>query len=368
MKLSTFMMPLHPPQRAVAETYQEDAEKIILADKLGFEEAWVGQHYTCSTEPIASPLMFMAALINQTRRIKFGLGVVNLPCHHPATVAAEVAQFDHMSRGRLLMGIGPGALATDFQLFDMLNGREREERMHESIDMIQKIWTQGPPYNFKGKYYEINVDKDIHPHLGTGFMLQPFQKPMPSITMSVMSPNSSSAKRAALRNWPMMSANFVASYIVGSHWQKYLEGCEEAGRKPDISTWRVARNVLVARTDEEAKEFLYDKRCSQNFYFDYLWQALKLANYTVILKENPDTPDEDVTVESLLDHLVIYGSPKTVVEKIAAMREKVGPFEHLLLAATDWDGVNRAREEASMKLLATEVVPILERFGTAKAA
>ena len=273
-----------------------------------------------------------------------------------------------MSRGRLLMGIGPGALATDFQLFDMLNGREREERMHESIDMIQKIWTQGPPYNFKGKYYEINVDKDIHPHLGTGFMLQPFQKPMPSITMSVMSPNSSSAKRAALRNWPMMSANFVASYIVGSHWQKYLEGCEEAGRKPDISTWRVARNVLVARTDEEAKEFLYDKRCSQNFYFDYLWQALKLANYTVILKESPDTPDEDVTVDSLLDHLVIYGSPKTVAEKIAAMREKVGPFEHLLLAATDWDGVNRAREEASMKLLATEVVPILERFGTAKAA
>jgi alkanesulfonate monooxygenase SsuD/methylene tetrahydromethanopterin reductase-like flavin-dependent oxidoreductase (luciferase family) len=106
------MMPLHPPQRPVSETYKEDSDKIILADQLGFSEAWVGQHFTCTTEPIASPLMFMAALTNQTRQIKFGTGVINLPCHSPAVVAAELAQFDHMSNGRLMFGIGPGSLAT----------------------------------------------------------------------------------------------------------------------------------------------------------------------------------------------------------------------------------------------------------------
>jgi alkanesulfonate monooxygenase SsuD/methylene tetrahydromethanopterin reductase-like flavin-dependent oxidoreductase (luciferase family) len=368
MDLGIFMMPLHPPQRPVADTYKEDADKIILADKLGFDEAWVGQHYTCTSEPIASPLMFMAALINQTKRIKFGTGVINLPCHHPAVVAAELAQFDHMSQGRLLFGIGPGSLATDFALFKVTEGKEREDRMLESVDMIQKIWTQDPPYDLQGKHYSITIDNDIHAHLGTGFMPKPFQKPMPPIAMSVMSPNSSSARRAAMRGWSMMSANFVSAYILGTHWQKYIEGCDAIGAKPDPTKWRVAPNVLVARTDEEAKEFLQDTRCSQRFFFDYLWQALRLANYTVILKADPDMPDKDVTLDIMLEDMVISGSPKTVAEKLVALREKIGPFQGLMLGATDWEGVNRVREENSMTLLATEVVPQLHKLGAAKVA
>jgi alkanesulfonate monooxygenase SsuD/methylene tetrahydromethanopterin reductase-like flavin-dependent oxidoreductase (luciferase family) len=361
MDLGLFMMPLHPPQRPVSETYKEDSDKIILADQLGFSEAWVGQHFTCTTEPIASPLMFMAALINQTRQIKFGTGVINLPCHSPAVVAAELAQFDHMSNGRLMFGIGPGSLATDFALFKMTNPKEREERLLESVETIQKIWIQDPPYRIEGKYYSVVVEDNIHPHLGTGYMPKPFQHPMPPIAMSVMSPNSGTAKKAAMRGWSMMSANFVTSYIVGTHWQKYLEGCDEAGNQPRPGEWRVARNVLVARTDEEAREFLFDPRCSQRFYFDYLWQALSLANYTVILKADPKMPDEDVTIDMLLEDLVIYGSPKTVAEKLVALRESVGPFGNLMLAVTDWEGVNRKREEDSMRLLAKEVMPVLDK-------
>jgi alkanesulfonate monooxygenase SsuD/methylene tetrahydromethanopterin reductase-like flavin-dependent oxidoreductase (luciferase family) len=206
------------------------------------------------------------------------------------------------------------------------------------------------------------VDMAIHPHLGTGFMPKPLQKPMPPIAMSVMSPNSGTAKRAAMRGWSMMSANFVTKAIVASHWQKYLEGCEAIGKRPEPADWRVARNVLVARTDEEAREFLYDRRCSQRFYFDYLWQALSLANFTVILKADPTLPDVEMTTEMLLEDMVIYGSPKTVADKLAALREKVGPFGSLMLAATDWEGINRKREEDSMRLLAQEVVPILKKM------
>ncbi|MFX5046128.1 LLM class flavin-dependent oxidoreductase, partial [Acinetobacter baumannii] len=89
------------------ETLAEDTEKSLLADRLGFHELWIGEHFSASSEPIASPMMFMAALAPRTN-LTFATGVINLPNHHPAMVAAEVAQFDHMTRGRFILGIGPG--------------------------------------------------------------------------------------------------------------------------------------------------------------------------------------------------------------------------------------------------------------------
>ena len=103
-----------------------------------------------------------------------------------------------------------------------------------------------------------------------------------------------------------------------------------------------------------------------NYYFSYLWKALGLANYTIVLKANPNQPDSEVTLDMLLEDLVIYGSPKTVAEKVRAFQEKTGPFGHLTLAMPDWQ-YNRAAEENSMRLLATEVLPLLSK-GTVTSA
>lgn len=360
MELGIFMMPLHPPHRSVTDTYDEDLDKIIMADKFGYTEAWVGQHFTAGTEPIASPFAFMSAAIPMTKQIKFATGVINLPCHHPATVAAEAAQFDHMSRGRFIFGIGPGALATDFQLYGNEEGWARLRKALESIDMIKKIWDGGPPYDFKGEFYNIVVDKNIVPELGTGYMPKPFQKPYPPIASSLMSPSPGLGKITGERGWLPVSANFIPTYSVASHWVKYLEGCEAAKRKADPNDWRVCRNIVVARTDQEAKDMVFDPKGGLNYYFSYLWKALGLANYTVVLKANPNQPDSEVTLDMLLEDLVIYGSPKTVAEKVRAFQEKTGPFGHLTLAMPDWE-YNRAAEENSMKLLATEVLPLLSK-------
>src|SRR3984885_12075265 len=117
MRLGLFMMPVHPPSRSFTETLAENAEKSLLADRLGFEELWMGEHFSATSEPIPSPLMFFADLISRTKNLRFGTGVINLPNHDPVIVAAEVAQFDHMSRGRFLLGVGPGGLLSDFELF-----------------------------------------------------------------------------------------------------------------------------------------------------------------------------------------------------------------------------------------------------------
>lgn len=359
MKLGLFGMPLHPPSRPMAETYEEDADKVIYADQLGFDEAWVGEHMSCTTEPIASPLMFMASLISRTKNIRFGTGVIALPNHHPAVVAAEVAQFDHLSRGRLMFGIGPGGLASDMELFDVLDNTYRTERMMESIETILRLWRGDPPYNIEGKHWKVKIKDTVIPELGVGYMAKPYQLPHPPIMMTAMSPFSDSVKTAAIRGWGPMSANFCPEYVIKSHWQKYKEGCEIAKRKPDGENWRVARNIVVARSDSEARDRVMDPNGSNYYYFEYLWKVLLAVNYTAVMKDDPKQADADVKVEQLIDSMVVYGSPKTVADKLVAFRERTGPFGGLLMAMMDGAGVNRAREFESMTLLAREVMPIV---------
>lgn len=355
MELGIFMMPLHPA-RSVTETYKEDLRKIILGDKLGYSEVWIGQHFTASTEPIASPLMFMAQALAKTENITFATGVLNLPCFNPAVVAAEVAQFDHMSEGRFIFGIGSGALASDFELFGNADGAVRMGKTVESIRMIRDIWASDPPYHFEGDYWTIKVTDNINPELGMGWMLKPYQQPHPPIAISVMSPFSGTAKFAGSQGWIPISANFIPRYSVASHWKKYLEGAEGAGVKADPGKWRVCRNIVVAETDAEAEEMVFGPESNLLYYYDYLWKALKAGDYTIALKPDPKMSDDDVTVDLLMKEMVIYGSPETVARKLAALRDMVGPFGKLMLAMPDWQK-NPEKEERSMRLLAEKVLP-----------
>ena len=355
MHLGIFMMPLHPV-RPVSDTYKEDMSKIVLGDELGYSEVWLGMHYTAATEPIASPLMFMAAALPQTKQITFATGVLNLPCYHPGVLASEVAQFDHMCEGRFIFGIGTGALASDFELFDNADGAVRMGKTAESIRMVKEIWSQDPPYELKGDYWNINVKDNINESLGMGWMLKPYQQPHPPIAISVMSPFSGTATYAGTQGWIPISANFIPTYSVASHWTKYQEGAAKAGITPDASKWRVCRNIVVADTDAEAEEMVFGENSNLVYYYDYLWRALKAGDYTIALKADPKMSDDDVTVEALMRDMIIFGSPETVTRKLVAFREAVGPFGHLMLAMNDW-GMQREKEENSMRLLAQEVLP-----------
>jgi alkanesulfonate monooxygenase SsuD/methylene tetrahydromethanopterin reductase-like flavin-dependent oxidoreductase (luciferase family) len=359
MDLGIFMMPIHPKERPLADVLAEDSEKIILADRLGYSTAWVGEHLTAPTEPVTAPLLVLANVLPQTRNIKLATGVINIPIHHPMIVAAEVAQLDHMSRGRVIFGIGPGSLASDWEVFGTSDAKKREAMTIESVDFILRAWTENPPYRFDGKFWNFALEKNVIPELGIGEFIKPFQKPHPPVAMSIMSANSASAKVAGLRGWIPISANFSPEYSVATHWQKYLEGCDEAGRRPEEGIWYVCRNMLVAKSDQEAYDRAHDPAGALHFYYGYLWHGLKVGNHTKAIKPDLSVPDELVTVDQLIDSLAIFGSPRTVADKLLAFRERVGPFGHLVLGATDWRGKNRDWEQESMRLLATDVLPLL---------
>jgi alkanesulfonate monooxygenase SsuD/methylene tetrahydromethanopterin reductase-like flavin-dependent oxidoreductase (luciferase family) len=360
LKIGTFAMPLHPASRPLVDVLKENTDKIILADKLGFDEAWIGEHFSCVTEPIPAPMMFLASLISQTKRIKFATGVIALPNHHPATVAGEAALFDHMSQGRFIFGVGPGGLASDMELFGNLDADIRNERMAESIATILKIWSQDPPYEIPGKHWPIKIKDMLIPELGVGYMLKTYQKPHPPIALSSMSPDSGSVSYAAKRGWIPVTANFTPESTVIGHWKKYVEGCEAAGRKATGKDWTVARNILIADSDAQAEDWVLDPKGSNYFYFDYLWQVLKKADYTIVAKPDPSMNDADVTVEQIIKASVIYGTSKTVAKKIDSLRERSGPFGTLLMAALDGSGNNLERERMTMTRLAQEVLPLIK--------
>lgn len=359
MKLSLFMMPLHDPNKDYHTQLTEDTEAFLLADELGFAEAWCGEHYSSSTELITSPLIFFANLLGRTKQIKFATGVACLPHYHPAVVAGHIAMFDHLSEGRLIFGIGPGGLQSDFELFETLE-EDRMAMLRESIDTILEIWESGPPYNIQGKYWTTKIEQWHMDDVGLGHMAKPYQKPHPPIAITASSPYSGSLKGAGRRGWLPVSANFIGVWSLKTHWDVYAEEAEKAGHKVDREDWRVARSIYVGESDKEAEAFVKEKGGSLDYYYWYLYTLWDRGGIKGAYVPHPDMKAEDLTShEQLRDNYVIHGSPETVAEKLLAIRDEVGHFGNLLLAGHDW--VEPEKMKRSMRLMAEEVMPAVNK-------
>jgi len=365
MELGYFMMPLHHIDRDYHETLQEDTEAIILADELGFSEAWVGEHYTSAVEQITSPLMFHANLISQTKQIKLATGVMCLPQYHPGVSAGQAAMFDHLSNGRFIMGVGPGGLSSDFEMFGVLD-KDRNEMMVEALDQMLELWTTEPPYNIKGKYWNIDMKEWTHHDIKLGYVPKPFQQPHPPIAISAMSPHSGSLMFAGERGYIPLSANFIANWSLKTHWPAYVKGAEAGGQEANPEKWHVARSIYVAETDAEAEAFVKKAGGAYDYYYDYLFKIFDRSNYKDPFVANKGDDPQKLTPQDCRDACVIAGSPATVAEKILALREEIGHFGTLLYAAHDWQ--DKASMKNSMKLMANDVMPRVNAALDSKAA
>ncbi|WP_151446815.1 LLM class flavin-dependent oxidoreductase [Lacisediminimonas profundi] len=355
MKLGMFMMPLHPPGRRLSDTLKEDREAILLADRLGYSEAFVGEHVSDVAEPISSCVAFLASLAYETTQIRLGTGTVNLPNNHPAMVAAQVAMLDHMCEGRLIFGISPGGLMSDVELFGNLD-RDRTEMLVESMDMILDIWTKEAPYELKGKYWSVSTAKTGIPEIGQGKIVKPFQQPFPPVVVTAVAPFSKGVTEAAKRGWQPISANFLLPKWVASHWPKYVEGRQAVGQEAHPREWRVAKSIFVADNDRDAREYGKGPNGPYAFYFKQLMRKLIVGGgRSNLFKPDQDMPDSAVTLEYALDQLVIAGTVNDVVDQLLAFRDQIGDFGTLLYACHDW--IDPALGKRSMELMATEVLP-----------
>jgi alkanesulfonate monooxygenase SsuD/methylene tetrahydromethanopterin reductase-like flavin-dependent oxidoreductase (luciferase family) len=354
LKYSTFMMPLHPPGRNVTQTLQEDREAILLADKLGFSEAFVGEHVTDAAETVTSSLIFLASLASQTRQIKLGTGTINMPNTHPAAVAAQAAMLDHLLQGRFILGISPGGLMSDAEVFGNL-GKDRNAMFVECINMVLKIWESEPPYKLEGQFWNVSVEKTMIPDIGQGFIMKPFQRPHPPIVGTAVAPFSQGVTEMAKRGWGPISANFLMPEWVKSHWPKYVEGRAAVGAVASPDEWRVAKSIFVADDEATARRYALEPGGPYRFYFEQLVRKLVGGGRANLFKTDPQMADADVTPDYVTRRLVLAGTVSSVVDQILLFREQIGDFGNLVYACHDW--MDPVLGKRSMELFANEVMP-----------
>ena len=356
MRLGFFIQPVHPIDRDYREVLREDREAVILADRLGFDEALFGEHYTDLAEPITSCLMFIASLAEAAPRIRMGSAVVNLPSYHPVMVAGLVAMVDHLIDGRFIFGIGPGGVRSDIEVFGNLE-LDRNAKMVEAFDHIMAVWNGTAPYDRAGEYYSFGTTNSYLPEIGMGIAPKPLQRPHPPVMITALTPHSHGITLAAERGWTPISSNYVQPRLVKTHLPKYLEGLRNIGQPEDPSGWRVAKSIFVADDERTAQEYATDVDGPYGHYFHSIITKLTQGGRYDLFKSTAEMADEDVSVAHSLETQVIRGTVDSVVDQLLAFRDEVGPFGTLVYTGHDWRDAELGRR--SMILMAEQVMPRL---------
>lgn len=359
MNLGLFFMPVHRPEKAWGQTLEEDRQTILLADSLGFAETWVGEHFSTKAEQVPSPLIFLATLIHQTTTMRFGTGVVNLGHRHPVVVAAEASLFDQLSGGRLMLGVGPGGLASDGELFGRPDMAERVRVADETLDMIIEAFSSDGPLSFESEAWSASLHDQIWPSHGVGLLPKPVQQPHPPIAMAMASPAGNTVRTVAERGFIPISANFVPVSVVRRQWDTYTEIREDLGLPVERDRWRVCRNILVTDSDAEADELLADPDGSVAFYFRYLAGVRDVPALTAAPEKSPAELFDHFDLATVIEKCVIAGSTETVTAKLMEMGDRLGPFGTLLVVGHDWEDTDRSAR--SLTTLAQTVAPRLEQ-------
>lgn len=365
MKLGFFTMPIHPLGKDWRQSLREDQEAFLLADELGFTEAYCGEHVTDLAENITSCAMFLATLAGRVQQMRLGTGTVNMPNAHPAAVASQIAMLDHLLDGRFNMGISPGGLLSDAEIFGNLSA-DRAAMFLECIDHVLALWSGEPPYNLDGRFWKITTERTLMAEIGQGVIARPLQRPHPPVVVTAVAPHSKGVTEAAARGWDPISANFLMPIWVKSHWPRYVEGCTRAGRPAETANWRVAKSVFVADDLATAREYATGPQSPYRAYFRSLLTKLVKNGRAELFKTDRSMPDEAVTLDYVCERLVIWGTPDKVAEELLAFREEVGPFGTLLYAGKDW--ADAALGRRSMVLLAEEVLPRVRQAESRRAA
>jgi alkanesulfonate monooxygenase SsuD/methylene tetrahydromethanopterin reductase-like flavin-dependent oxidoreductase (luciferase family) len=358
MLLGLFMMPLHPSYRPIADCYDRDIDQLVLADKVGFSEAWLGEHFTEKWENAPAPDLLIAKALALTESIKLGTGVTLLGMHEPVYLAHRLATLDHLARGRFQWGIGLGGIPTDMMLMG-LDPATARGRAAEALDVILGLWDhEDGKFSHHGEYFHIDAP-ELDPVTERGLHMKPFQQPHPPIALAASTPKSGSLKVAGARGYSPMSSAILSATNLPGHWETVAEGAKEAGTTASRSEWRIARDIFVGPTPKIARE-----RAREVLGRNYTVHQEPSRLGTIQIqscKLDPEMPDEKVDVDYLMENVWIVGDPVEVEDKVRALHEQVGGFGGLLSVTADSDDASWDHE--SIRLLAEEVGPRIEDLG-----
>lgn len=357
MRFGLFMMPLHPPERSFAESYERDLNQIVLADRLGYREVWIGEHFTERWENAPASDLLIAQALLKTERIILATGVTLLALHNPVEMAHRIAMLDHLARGRFYWGIGGGAIPTDLALFGLGTSTPAEvrERSAEALDLILKLWASEGPFTFLGKFFSVTAPP-MDPVRERGLYMKPYQKPHPPIGVAATSLGSAAIRMAGERGFLPMSSSLLAPMHLKDHWPLVEAGAASTGRVADRREWRIGRDVFVADTAAEARDRAHAV-LGRN-YVRHQYPNRRGTSQMAAAKIDPAMPDDALDVEYMMEHMWIVGDPQQCAERIRRLYGTVGGFGMLLAITQDSD--DPAWDHRSLELLIRDVGPRLE--------
>ena len=340
VRFGMFMGPFHATNLDPSYAMERDLQLMVRLDQLGFDEAWIGEHHSGGFEIIAAPEVFIAAAAERTKNIRLGTGVKSLPYHHPFVVAETMAQLDHMTRGRVMFGAGPGALPSDAVMIGLEPVKMRP-RMDEALDCIVRL-LRGETVTHKTDWFEL-----VDARLSVGCYTQPT---MEIALASIRSP--SGAVAAGRHGAGLLVLSGVDDDSLKHHmsnWKIYEDTCAEYGHTPDRSRWQFAIQIHLAETREQA-------------WTDVQYGLEKWICYANDIVPAPNPPPRglpDPVAWMIANQRAIIGTPDDAVREIERMLEFTGGFGGILVFAQDW--ANWQATQRSLELIAEEVRPRINR-------
>ena len=340
LRFGTFMAPFHAPGTNPTLALQRDLQLVEHLDRLGYDEAWIGEHHSAGSETIASPEIFIASAIERTRQIKLGTGVVSLSYHNPLWVAERIVMLDHLSHGRVMFGAGPGALPTDAQMIGIQQSETRR-LLEESFGVIMQLLTSEEPVTFKNDRWDLR-DARLH--------LRPYSEPLFDVCVAAAA--SPSGPRLAGRHGvgllsvgATLSAGFDALAL---HWSVMEEQAQHYGTSVDRSKWRLVGPVHCAPTVEQAYQ---EVRYGIEQWFRY-FQSIAAFPQMVVNGNDPHEMTEFVNQSGI----GVVGTPDMVAAQIERLdKQSNGGFGAYLMLAHEWADPDATRR--SFELIARSVMP-----------
>jgi limonene 1,2-monooxygenase len=337
MKFGIFLAPFHRPDDNPTLAFDRDLELIEALDHLGYDEAWIGEHHSAGWEMIADPVSFMAVAADRTRTIRLGSGVISLPYHHPLIVADRFIQLDHMTRGRAMLGVGPGALTSDAHMMG-IDAVTQRRRMDESLTAILALFEGKEPVNMETDWFTLSDAR---------LQLAPYSDPYPTIAVAnVLSPAgaTSAGKHGAgiLSIGASMPGGLVS---LKETWGWAEKAAAEAGRTVDRGEWRLVQAMHLAESREEA---FADIEAGRIHELHNYWQP-------VLARPVPDDPYEETAQHAVDTGSAIIGTPQDAIDAIERMIELSSGMGGVMLLAHEW--ANREKTLKSFELWARYVAP-----------
>ncbi|MDT9592196.1 LLM class flavin-dependent oxidoreductase [Nocardioides zeae] len=334
LEFGAFLAPWHKVDTDTNLAIQQDLELVEAMDRLGFSEFWMGEHHSGGVEIVADPLIFLAAAAQRTSRIKLGTGVLSLPYHNPFLLADRLVLLDHISRGRLMFGAGPGQLVDDSRSIG-IDPLENRRKMEQAFDVVQRLLA-GETVTERTDWYDLDA---------AYLQIAPYSEIHSAVTATVSPTGPKLAGRYGAGLLSLAATDPAGAEMLKTHWGIVEEIAAENGKQVDRRNWRLTCPMHIAETEEQARK-------------NARHGLLYLMNYLAHISPGMQQVDDvDVLIDGINSTgFGVIGTPEMAVAQIERMQEKSGGFGKLLVLHGEW--ANFENSLRSFQLIAEKVMPV----------